>query len=520
MKRKFKFLWSLAPFSITFLSTQCAKSPNSTNDSLDSEINNPNTLPKMPQKPGAGDDNLTIPTPSPQPPKVEDRGLNNQQKTPPISDNTRPPLIQNPEKRNNKTNDDSRKKDDNSQHLEPKQPESSVPKQNPDHSTPSQPKQPDSSVPKQNPDHSEPKQPDSSAPEHKPQDADTQTIPKIKMPEITQEFWDKHPALLSQKTRAKYSVFLGGVKLDPDGFKNVPDEGLKYIKERQENDWWYDTNKDFDIRDNALCAAITATNWLHYWLRQNKKYVDEYLKDSSKGFYTATLKNIVKTLDLRELMKIYEDSQKQVNHKVWKSKFFDFFKERYSGTFVNPNMLIDHYINGYSYNAAKDRFGGENYEYKYKKPEPNKSFFADVFGKHILTRKLDSRYISRKQSFSKALLENLVRNNPLGISHNTLGKTTGHIINVWGADFDENYNVVGLYITNSDDPYNTVDDNGTPKLANVIYYNVWYNQRTGLINVGGKDEENTGANLWDLYSVDLGQEYFEAYFKNHKNTAN
>ncbi|WAM03143.1 hypothetical protein ONA22_05210 [Mycoplasmopsis cynos] len=65
-------------------------------------------------------------------------------------------------------------------------------------------------------------------------------------------------------------------------------------------------------------------------------------------------------------MKYYEDNSANKSYKVWKSNMFEFFKFRYKSTFVNPNMLVDHYLNGYSYNAAKDKFGGSNTESKYK----------------------------------------------------------------------------------------------------------------------------------------------------------
>ncbi|MCU9932533.1 IdeS/Mac family cysteine endopeptidase [Mycoplasmopsis cynos] len=306
------------------------------------------------------------------------------------------------------------------------------------------------------------KQQDNRVPDETKNPNDLNTTPSIenskKTIEINREFWNKHPALLTQKKRAKYSLFLDGVKFDANAFKNIENSGWRYTKERQLDDWWYDINKDFDRADNALCAGITSANWLHYWLRQNKKYVDDYLKDSSKGFYDVVENGTTKKqFDLRELMKYYEDNSANKSYKVWKSNMFEFFKFRYKSTFVNPNMLVDHYLNGYSYNAAKDKFGGSNTESKYKLPELHKSFFGDVFGKHILTKKTNVSHIWQKETFSKTLIDALVKNKPLGISHNNKfsKRTTGHIINVWGADFDENYNVVGLYITNSDDPKST-----------------------------------------------------------------
>ncbi|UWV82044.1 hypothetical protein [Mycoplasmopsis cynos] len=70
------------------------------------------------------------------------------------------------------------------------------------------------------------------------------------------------------------------------------------------------------------------------------------------------------------------------------------------------------------------------------------------------------------------------------------------------------------YITNSDDPKSTykLKDDTKESLSNVVYYNVWYNNDKKVISVGQSDEENSGADLWDLYSVDLGQEYFESLF--------
>ncbi|WP_029906499.1 IdeS/Mac family cysteine endopeptidase [Mycoplasmopsis opalescens] len=331
------------------------------------------------------------------------------------------------------------------------------------------------------------------------------------------EFWNSHPALLKDKTKSRYSLFLDGVNLDADAFyydPEDPDEGYRYSKDQELTDWWFDTNKEFDSKDNFLCAAITAANWLHYWLKQNQKYVDKYLEDAQKGDFTIGSGANAKTFNLRELREIYLDPNKIVGHKVWRSKFFDFFKYRYSNTFVNPNKLFDHYVNGFPYNPGKDKFGGQNYKENYQPDQNQSGFFRDVFKDNILTKITSVRDETEKKQFSDTIIKAIKNKNPIGISHSNGTPRSGHIINVWGADFDEEKNVVGLYITNGDDPIKTFKNQKTNeiRLTNIVYYNVNYYK--GKIKLTAGNNEEYGAEAWDLYTIDLGQKYFEEYFAN------
>ncbi|UWV86123.1 hypothetical protein NW063_04900 [Mycoplasmopsis cynos] len=82
------------------------------------------------------------------------------------------------------------------------------------------------------------KQQDNRVPDETKNPNDLNTTPSIenskKTIEINREFWNKHPALLTQKKRAKYSLFLDGVKFDANAFKNIENSGWRYTK----NDNW------------------------------------------------------------------------------------------------------------------------------------------------------------------------------------------------------------------------------------------------------------------------------------------
>ena len=44
------------------------------------------------------------------------------------------------------------------------------------------------------------------------------------------------------------------------------------------NKGWYDTNKsESGHNDRVLCSGAVASNMLHWWLEQNKTYIDRYL---------------------------------------------------------------------------------------------------------------------------------------------------------------------------------------------------------------------------------------------------
>ena len=248
---------------------------------------------------------------------------------------------------------------------------------------------------------------------------------------------------------------------------------------------WYDVNKtrsggNIDI-DKNLCFAATASNMLHWWLDQNSENVDNYIAKNGDIIRAGRR--------LSELKNSFESQEE--------SKIFELYKVLYGynerGFYTD--LLMDLFINGYRPRLS----GATNMENDNLVPDNNGGFFYDVFKGEKLTDRTDGgdyEYLSEK------LKEVLGDGGLVGLSHKALSRN--HIVTLWGAEYDLNGNLKAVYVSDSDDQYES--DVGM--------------KRYEVRNVGGKaklstniSDKSAGAAVGYLHILYLGSNRWNNYFK-------
>ncbi|WP_031489363.1 IdeS/Mac family cysteine endopeptidase [Ureaplasma canigenitalium] len=270
------------------------------------------------------------------------------------------------------------------------------------------------------------------------------------------------------------------------------------------NEGWFDINKEFARGDNFLCAAVVAINAIHYWSSVNSFYIEEYLKDPNNG--------IVKFGDFREVNKFFENNNDGVKTFTENSKLFEMIKNVFSGKFVYPHKLFDTLINGYAYDPLDST---RNNEFKYERHKSSvHGWFKNIFKQHLLTNRWTFNEGSKKQVLSNRLKNEILNNRALGISHTYGSVSYNHIINVWGADFDKDGIVKAIYVTDSDDPRFFFEKNGIKKRVGLKRYKVEFNEKENKIYLGTREKNITEA--LDIYTFDLGTNYFSQWYLNKR----
>ena len=265
--------------------------------------------------------------------------------------------------------------------------------------------------------------------------------------------------------------------------------------------FWYETNEtkwfnnrkllnlgvtaDNNADDSNQCWGKTASNMLHWWFIQNKKNIDRYIekknitgteKDKYQDFYTRGLPD---------------------NKEKEKSYIATIFRTK-----AHNNKLGDYIIGGLSWYLYGNKAG------KISKPgKDDPALFKDVFDKSENKIPVKAEGIYNKADFNRAITEALDSKKAIGINiegSRGNGLAYGHAITLWGAAFDEEGNIITIYVVNNNYkenriyPYGIYYKDGRPYLFN--YPN---NARDEHKYVGQVTTLDKGEDLW--------QEWFDAH---------
>lgn len=254
------------------------------------------------------------------------------------------------------------------------------------------------------------------------------------------------------------------------------------------NKGWYDVNKSDSSggRDDLLCSGAVASNMLHWWLDQNKNYIDRYLRENADRAFLPGEKNFWKDL------KNYRNSFKN----QYDSTIFNMFK-LYYGSYNNlwADTSADFFINGYRIHPQ----GYINTPNFFKRDERG-GFFHEVFKDEVLTTR---KFSGALDSLSRTILQELQNGNIMGIEHTVISNRVSHIITIWGAEFDEKANLIGLYISDSDDKY---ENNVGMKKYRIA-------SKGGKPAITTSNEKESGSNLIYIHSLKLGQDKWQKFFE-------
>ena len=253
------------------------------------------------------------------------------------------------------------------------------------------------------------------------------------------------------------------------------------------NKGWFDVNKSGDgYSDRVLCSGAVASNMLHWWLLQNKTYIDKYLTLNPTKAKLSNDNNVWK--DLNHYLGSYQNQNS--------SKIFDMFKLYYGNTNgIWADTSVDFFINGYKASLT----GATNRSEKFERDDKG-GFFYDVFKTNILTNRFFS---GSYEDFSEAIKLELQNGHIIGLGHRTPSKKSNHIVTLWGADFNSQGKIIGVYVTDSDD---YTESNVAMRRLNV-------NNKDSKPVITSSINKNVGINLEYIHTLSLGREYWEAFFK-------
>ena len=90
---------------------------------------------------------------------------------------------------------------------------------------------------------------------------------------------------------------------------------------------------------------------------------------------------------------------------------------------------------------------------------------------------------------------------------------SSHIVSLWGGKFDTNGNLLGVFITDSNDKDTLIDKSGNT--YGMVYMNVVKEINSGKARLTNKitPNGNIGAPVLNLYTLDTGKSIWENYFK-------
>ena len=273
--------------------------------------------------------------------------------------------------------------------------------------------------------------------------------------------------------------------------------------------WWYETDKTdetdetkwFNNRkakpvgavatdggDGNQCWAKTASNMLHWWFVQNKENINNYI----------TKKNITGAKKDE-----YQDFYKRGipdNQEPTKSYIAKTFRVK-----AHNGEKGDYIIGGLSWYLYGNKEAKISRQGKDKKPLfDDPALFKDVFNKD--NTPIERINVHGKDSFNEIISSALDSKKAIGIDiWGTKGKNEyGHAITLWGAAFDEEENIIAIYV---------VDNNFAPN--RIFPYGIWYKEgKPYLFNYGVNDFVQNRY-VGQVTTLDKGETQWQDWLSKH-----
>lgn len=243
-------------------------------------------------------------------------------------------------------------------------------------------------------------------------------------------------------------LFVKGVKAPKLGengdFRKTEDHGyIDYKAPYEEGQGYFDVNKaPFGTNkeiDRNLCFAAAASNTLHWYLQQNKKEIEDYIKNNGDVIRTVG----ANTYSLKDMLN--QDVEQQG------SLIYQYFKEMYgnneTGYYTVP--LMDLFLNGYT--PKEDR--KTNIENKDLQPDARGGFLYGIIGTKPQT---GMHLVNSLSDLGNSLQHYLSNNFVVCLSYTTF--SYNHVVTLWGAEYDERGILRAVYVTDSDDQDETGEE--------------------------------------------------------------
>ena len=273
--------------------------------------------------------------------------------------------------------------------------------------------------------------------------------------------------------------------------------------------WWYETDKTdetdetkwFNNRkakpvgavatdggDGNQCWAKTASNMLHWWFVQNKENINNYI----------TKKNITGAKKDE-----YQDFYKRGipdNQEPTKSYIAKTFRVK-----AHNGEKGDYIIGGLSWYLYGNKEAKISRQGKDKKPLfDDPALFKDVFNKD--NTPIERINVHGKDSFNEIISSALDSKKAIGIDiWGTKGRNEyGHAITLWGAAFDEEENIIAIYV---------VDNNFAPN--RIFPYGIWYKDGKPYLFNYGVNKFVQDRYVGQVTTLDKGETQWQDWLSKH-----
>lgn len=240
-------------------------------------------------------------------------------------------------------------------------------------------------------------------------------------------------------------------------------------------------------KDSSQCWAKTASNMLHWWFEQNKDYIEQY---KQKAAIEAWKRPLYKHDYIRGLQD--EDEGK-------KSDIANIFR-----AYSHNNSRGGYIEDGLTWYLYK-RDGQKNLGSIYP------GLFNDVFTHD--TSPITIERCETKKEFEQLMNKALDNKRAIGIfwQGSKGNKPYQHAVTCWGAAYDEDNNIICLYIAESNLPEAVLYPFGVRYKGNI--YEEAEKNRTYMFNYALSKPENIYID--GLTTLDLGEEQWKAWLAAH-----
>ena len=246
-------------------------------------------------------------------------------------------------------------------------------------------------------------------------------------------------------------------------------------------------NEQIQGKDSSQCWAKTASNMLHWWFEQNKDYIEQY---KQKAAIEAWKRPLYKHDYIRGLQ------DKEENKKSNIANIFRAYSHNNSrGGYIEDGLTW------YLYKRDGQKNLGSIYP----------GLFNDVFTHD--TSPITIERCETKKEFEQLMNKALDNKRAIGIfwQGSKGNRPYQHAVTCWGAAYDEDNNIICLYIAESNLPEAVLYPFGVQYRGNI--YDESTKNRTYMFNYALSKPENIYID--GLTTLDLGEEQWKAWLAAH-----
>ena len=232
------------------------------------------------------------------------------------------------------------------------------------------------------------------------------------------------------------------------------------------------TNTDTSAySDGNLCWAASVSNLLHWWIAQNKTYIERY-GDRYKG-----------------------PSYEYPLPKKQESDIFQCFTDSFINMGGYGEAGVNWFISGKIPSSPSRR-----------QPYNDAGYFKEVFQDVSLGKDYPGM---GKVRFNETIKDALANRKAIAVS--IAFTTGGHLETIWGAEFDQNGDVSYIYMADNNDRESYEKYQVGVGRFKIVYTSdgIFTRFESGLI------DSSSANTIKGLTTIDLGREQWEAFFRQH-----